>query len=256
MFDARSILLSRQKTCFCRDKTFVAAPANNMFKPPVNVIQRVHTDTASFSAWGTANLTATLNQHFYSGLWPKGNVLFTTFFTCCVSMPGRCHMLCWADWVERCCTELFHAAICCVGLSELSGVVLSCFTLPYVVLGWVSWAVLYRVISCCHMLCWAEWVERCCMELFHAAICCVGLSELSGVVLSCFTLPYVVLGWVSWAVLHWAVSRFLARLFSRMYRSSDGKSRSALVTASLYSVFWVRKLEITVWIFSSAFLQH
>ena len=197
MFDARSILLSRQKTCFCRDKTFVAAPANNMFKPPVNVIQRVHTDTASFSAWGTANLTATLNQHFYSGLWPKGNVLFTTFFTCCVSMPGRCHMLCWA-----------------------------------------------------------EWVERCCIKLFHTAICCVGLSELSGVALSCFTLPYVVLGWVSWAVLHWAVSRFLARLFSRMYRSSDGKSRSALVTASLYSVFWVRKLEITVWIFSSAFLQH
>ena len=35
-----------------------------MFKPPVSVIQRVHTDTASFSA----NLTATLNQHFYSGL--------------------------------------------------------------------------------------------------------------------------------------------------------------------------------------------
>ena len=38
------------------------------------------------------------------------------------------------------------------------------------------------------MLCWAERVERCCIELFHAAMCCVGLSELSGVVLSCFTI--------------------------------------------------------------------
>ena len=38
------------------------------------------------------------------------------------------------------------------------------------------------------MLCWAERVERCYIELFHAAMCCVGLSELSGVVLSCFTI--------------------------------------------------------------------
>ena len=27
------------------------------------------------------------------------------------------------------CVELFHAAICCVGLSELGGVALSCFSL-------------------------------------------------------------------------------------------------------------------------------
>ena len=67
--------------------------------------------------------------------------------------------------------------MCCVVLSELSGVVLSCFTLPCVVL----------------CICCAEGVERCCIELFHAAMCCVVLSELSGVVLSCFTLPCVVL---------------------------------------------------------------
>ena len=47
-----------------------------------------------------------------------------------------------------------------------------------------------------------------CIELFHAAMCCVGLSELR----RCCT-----------ELFH----DFLARLFLRMYRSSDGKSRSA-----------------------------
>ena len=50
LFFAAKICLTRQ-AYFCRDnRGVVAAPDKYMFKPPVSVIQRVHTDTASFSA--------------------------------------------------------------------------------------------------------------------------------------------------------------------------------------------------------------